>query len=459
MSGLYQPLSGKTSCKQCPKGYAQSDEGSSYCPSCNAGLYSNVQESSICKECTKGRYQHDSSTFTCLECPLGYAQPDKGFSYCASCSPGTYSNVVASSLCIECEIGKYMADSGSENKCKECSIGRFIAVVRGVSCELCLAGKYNDELGIDASDGCKQCPIGTYSIILGGGALSSTCSNCGKGKFSNEKGSSICKECLINQYQPQESSPSSKCLNCPDGWQQLNPGQSFCSDLGYLKPSNCKDEEYLNDTETDRTKHSCVNCLVGASCKGDVALSGIVAKFGWSQCSKSGIRNSSVKKFARCMFAPACLGGTNTALLGKFKINNDTNDLAQCNDENCTAQCNLLAGYATGSRLCGQCAPNFSQVGLTGQCNACPPPGQNIVVGIVGVVAGLVGLVVFIQITLHDGGNSDESDGAKLIGLSFIQLISLLVTFPIAWPPIFVAIFQVGGAITVLGQHFVNLKW
>ena len=63
------------------------------------------------------------------------------------------------------------------------------------------------------------------------------------------------------------------------------------------------------------------------------------------------------------------------------------------------------------------------------------------------------------QITLSDGGTLDESDGAKSIGLSFIQLISLLVTFPIAWPPIFVAIFQVGGAITVLGQHLVNLKW
>ena len=44
------------------------------------------------------------------------------------------------------------------------------------------------------------------------------------------------------------------------------------------------------------------------------------------------------------------------------------------------------------------------------------------------------------------------------IGLSFIQLISLLVTFPVAWPSIFTAIFQVGGAITVLGQHLVNLK-
>jgi hypothetical protein len=40
---------------------------------------------------------------------------------------------------------------------------------------------------------------------------------------------------------------------------------------------------------------------------------------------------------------------------------------------------------------------------------------------------------VYIQLTLSDGGHLDESDGAKSIGLSFIQLISLLVTFPIAW--------------------------
>ena len=236
LSGLYQPLSGETSCKQCPKGYAQSDEGSSYCPSCNAGLYSNVQESSICKECTKGRYQHDSFQDHCIECKLGFAQSDEGSSYCFSCSPGTYSNVVESSACIECSIGRYMADSGSEKKCKECSIGRFIAVVRGVSCELCLAGKYNDELGIDASDGCKQCPIGTYSFILGGGAKSSTCSSCNGGKYSNEKGSSICKECSINQYQPQESVPSSTCLDCPIGWNQPLKGQMSCLDLGGLKP-------------------------------------------------------------------------------------------------------------------------------------------------------------------------------------------------------------------------------
>ena len=45
-----------------------------------------------------------------------------------------------------------------------------------------------------------------------------------------------------------------------------------------------------------------------------------------------------------------------------------------------------------------------------------------------------------------------------MIGLNFIQLLTLLTTFPIEWPPIFTAIFQVGGAITSLGQHFINVK-
>ena len=37
-------------------------------------------------------------------------------------------------------------------------------------------------------------------------------------------------------------------------------------------------------------------------------------------------------------------------------------------------------------------------------------------------------------------------------------MLSLLTTFPIAWPAIFVTLFKVGGAITVLGTHLVNLK-
>ena len=37
-------------------------------------------------------------------------------------------------------------------------------------------------------------------------------------------------------------------------------------------------------------------------------------------------------------------------------------------------------------------------------------------------------------------------------------MLHLLSKFPIEWPEVFSVIFQVGGAITSLGQHVVNLK-
>ena len=77
---------------------------------------------------------------------------------------------------------------------------------------------------------------------------------------------------------------------------------------------------------------------------------------------------------------------------------------------------------------------------------------------ILGSLAGIMGLFVFTVINLSDKGKVDPSDGAKSIGLSFIQVITLLTSFPIAWPQIFVSIFQVGGAVTTLGQHLVNFK-
>ena len=114
------------------------------------------------------------------------------------------------------------------------------------------------------------------------------------------------------------------------------------------------------------------------------------------------------------------------------KFLEDGVDLADnCERGNCTAQCNTA--YANASVLCGQCAYNFSHDGLTGRCDRCPPVIENIGVAIGGGLIGIVGLIVYIFITLSDGGHLDESDGAKSIGLSFIQLISLLVTFPIAW--------------------------
>ena len=99
------------------------------------------------------------------------------------------------------------------------------------------------------------------------------------------------------------------------------------------------------------------------------------------------------------------------------------------------------------SLLCAACAKKFSHSSLGNRCDRCPNPGDNRAIGIVGVLCGILGLIGYIHITLSDGGHVDQSDGAKSILLSYIQSISLLATFPIAWPDIFVTIFKIGGAV------------
>jgi len=84
---------------------------------------------------------------------------------------------------------------------------------------------------------------------------------------------------------------------------------------------------------------------------------------------------------------------------------------------------------------------------LGDKCNLCPAPAANNAIAVAGVFAGIAGLFVYVFITLSDEGKIDPADGAKTIGLSYVQIISMLATFPVEWPDIFVSIFQIGGAV------------
>jgi hypothetical protein len=178
--------------------------------------------------------------------------------------------------------------------------------------------------------------------------------------------------------------------------------------------------------------------------------SGIRALFGWSRCFQNG--STAQHMFERCPFGAACLGAPNTDLEGKFENGIAMKDLPE--------GCNTAYRNDSDNFLCGGCAQGYSHTAGdgSGKCDECPLPGENEGIAVAGILFGIAGLFVYIKLTLGDGGKKDASDGVKSIGLSFVQIISLLTTFPIAWPPIFAALFQIGGAVTVLGQHLVNLK-
>jgi hypothetical protein len=269
-------------------------------------------------------------------------------------------------------------------------------------------------------ESCENCTAGKSSTK---GATE--CQPCGKGKFSDKDGTT-CQECKEGTFQDQNILPSLYCKTCPIGFNNSAKGLSLCQDKGYKKPSDCNDVHYLNDTSTNPNDWYCAGCPIGASCVGDIKWYGVQAKFGWSRCHNNNAA------FERCTFPAACLGGKNPALMGKYFLDeNKEIDFASCESGNCTARCNTA--YVNASLLCGQCTYDYSHDGFTGRCDKCPPLSENIAVAIGGGVLGLLGILVYIQLTLSDAGHLDESDGAKSIGLSFIQMISLLVTFPIAW--------------------------
>ncbi len=185
-------------------------------------------------------------------------------------------------------------------------------------------------------------------------------------------------------------------------------------------------------------------CLEGISCADtNLTLSDIKSAtvlFGWARCPSTDVE--------KCPFSAACLGASNPALYGKYK-----GDPARVNhNESCNE---AYQGF-----LCGACAPGFSHIAgdWSGKCGICPDPAANVAVAAIGMLFALLAIIVYIRVTLSDAGSNDTADGITSIGLSFVQIISLLATFKVPWARMFTTLFQIGGAVTVLGQHLVNLK-
>lgn len=171
----------------------------------------------------------------------------------------------------------------------------------------------------------------------------------------------------------------------------------------------------------------------------------IVPLFGFYKCN---VTKTNKPLFDSCLFPASCLGAANPSLEEQYNLPSNQTNLKQ-------GTCNTA--YVPHSLLCHACKDGYSHHSkIPGKCDKCPSKEQNQNFAILGVVIGVVGTIIYVWVTLTMG--FDETDGIKSIGLSFVQLLSLLTTFPIAWPEIFTQIFQVGGAITVLGQHFVDLK-
>ena len=371
-------------------------------------------------------------------------------------------------------------------QCESCPVNAVLneGIKEGEMKDVCSCNEnYYQEITIAGKVGCTKCPSSSESEK--GSTTLANCT-CYDGLFVNDKG--VCKSCPVNSRLQQgvTSGISQNVCSCnPNYYREITYGDVMtCSkcpaestskagsiastecqcNVGYYPNSDsdacvlpnwittCNDDTlYLNNTSSNKYDWNCLKCPAGGSCKGEITKKDIKVLFGWGRCRPR--KQHEEEWFEKCEFGGACLGSRNDNLKDKF-LDTEGNDLATTKDHN--ESCSK--SNKNNTLLCAACAPGFSHSGLGKECKKCPSSAQNIAIAVFGVLGGIAGLCIFIQLTLSDGGTNEEADGAMSIGLSFVQIISLLSTFPIAWPDIFITLFRVGGAVTVLGQHLVNLK-
>ena len=431
---------GSVKCTKCEAGEAGTGDGGT-CEKCAAGQSrkSTDETTTSCTPCKRGEYQEQKGQTTCYKCILGQHQPEQGSTECSTCKAGQYQNNPGEKDCIVLDSGNIVVGGGSTTV--NVPVGSFKTNCTGAiegSCkafEQCPAGWVGNS---PANMNCTACIRGQTSAS---GSPQGGCRTCAKGKFGETKGQKDCSLCPNSWYQPQDLNPSTECTACPVGYTQGQMGESSCVDPGGIKPENCGDDEYwVPDKFPDKDEKSqagCVDCPAGGSCTGAIGKQGIRALFGWSKCPNLNLT------YSQCKFGAACNGAINEILIGKYIDAESENFDPAMNDQN--ESCSVA--YKSNSFLCSACADAFSHSGLGDKCDACPSSAENNGIAAAGVVVGIAGLFIYVLITLSDEGKIDPADGAKSIGLSYIQIISLLTTFPIAWPDIFISIFRIGGAV------------
>ena len=513
-SGKFQAQSGKTSCIAVEAGSIVNLDGTEgtdqpsvgatgkrsinpgwKATGCNAqGKLCTGQE--ICPAGKRGASPVPSNA--CIPCLAGRTS-SPGMTQCEPCSPGRYAPTNASEKCLNCDVslGLYTAQSG-QTACRKCgeeevSTGQKCSAITEdpnlqVPAEVVLRlvqVSGHDDASLDGSTGESSRvrrraannsttieSIGIlWKLVPGAKGNSSptffqiylsTDSDFLRGRyvFSNVVGPRQARVTLppalsslsnvVVYAKVRSMGPASDGFGSPwSGTSKPWTTADTCGDFRYLETNPRGGIDATNPHNWQ-----CEPCPPGASCDGAITWQNVVAKFGFARCPHD------PRHFQPCSFPAACLGGPNREISKKY----EASSIHICNGSAlsaCEEKCNVA--YVPGSLLCHSCAEGYSHSDLSGKCDKCPAEGTNLALTVVGIFVGIIGVITFVALTLSDAGSVKAGSvkaaaGIQTIGLSYIQMISLLTTFPIEWPAVMTAIFQVGGTVTVLGQHLVNLK-
>ena len=382
-----------------------------------------------CSICVAGRYQDidgalqasTAAPIQCVACPIGRYLPDPGSNDvnhnnkddCLFCPQG-YEYVSSTSACMICSAGRYQNEDVSvELQCKGCPPGKFngdnreefVVHNNANDCKICSIGKTSRANASECSRVLsQQLPIPTNITLLRINQTTLSVTWSLAKPTHNEVQASTQEMQLSSDRLFLDTTQILTRINIDmkvrrlispqlttEVWKQVYyarvRGVLLQADQGgwsettekWLVGSDCSDLSYLNDTVSMAPDAwVCDLCPLGGYCGGSVRREDVIPKFGWSRCPAA-----SIVPFQSCPFPAACLGGPNSALLGKF-TEEGVDDPANCNNQElCVIGCNTA--YRNHSRLCAACEENYSHGDLSGRCDLCPEDGRNKVIAILGV--------------------------------------------------------------------------
>ena len=249
VDSLIVPISSAIACKNCVLGKYQSEKGMTNCAQCAQHLYQDQEGQISCKGCPSGKFGNltdtlpVSSDVVCKDCPQGYWQPTAISANCNLCSPGRYSTssglsgecpqwcdpgqeqTLLATSCQDCDVAKFRTNKEDPMNCIQCVAGKYQDQKGEPLCKNCMMGKYLPLLSIDDHDSpedCKMCLVGFHAGITG----QYECDICASPSYQDEVGQSQCKICVAGQFRTTRTG----CTDCVVGKYQNEIGKVFCNE-------------------------------------------------------------------------------------------------------------------------------------------------------------------------------------------------------------------------------------
>ena len=210
-----QPATGSTSCVACAAGKSKNEKGKTACVPCAAGRRAQGTGTAECEECTFGKYQNLPDQTSCSSCANGKFGSVIGANTeaagCTSCPQGFHQTTVAKIDCTACPAGKkginiwtlaIASQTITESAGVEVTQGSKKGVLKkalsGATTNIVV--ETDDKVTFDAT---ANVVIGDTTVLLAnintvGQAILAAdgCLDCGKGKYLDQVGQTLCKESL-----------------------------------------------------------------------------------------------------------------------------------------------------------------------------------------------------------------------------------------------------------------------